>query len=170
MKIKLMILGYARHGKDTVAEILRSVGLKFASSSFAAAEKVMVPFFAAKGITYASLDECYADRVNHRQDWYEQIKAYNTPDSARLAREIYAENDVYVGIRNVVEFEAARDQHLFDYSIWVDRSDHVAREPVTSNTMLPSMADCVLDNNGTLEELKINTLILYYALVMKGKR
>ena len=31
MKLKFMILGYARHGKDTVAEILRdNLGLKFA--------------------------------------------------------------------------------------------------------------------------------------------
>jgi hypothetical protein len=169
--MKLMILGYARHGKDTVAEILRDhVGLKIVSSSYAAAEKVMVPYFASKGVTYASLEECYADRVNHRQDWYEQIKAYNIPDSAKLAREIYAENDVYVGIRNVVEFNAARDEGLFKYSIWVDRSDHVAPESTSSNTMLPSMADYALDNNGTLQQLKINTIILYYALVMKGKQ
>src|SRR6266705_4108782 len=98
MKIKLMILGYARHGKDTVADILRdNLKLTFASSSFAAAEKVMVPYFLSKGVTYSSLDECYADRVNHRAEWYDQIKAYNTPDRARLAREIYADNDVYVG-------------------------------------------------------------------------
>lgn len=166
MKLKLMILGYARHGKDTVAEIFRDVlGLSFASSSFAAAEKVMVPFFAAKGIKYASLDECYADRVNHRQDWYEQIKAYNTPDGARLAREIYAENDIYVGMRNVGEFDAVRAEGLFNYSIWVDRSKHVAPEPSTSISVTQEMADYTIDNNGTLEQLKINTVALYWNLI-----
>jgi hypothetical protein len=166
MKLKLMILGHARHGKDTVAEILRdSLKLKFASSSFAAAERVMVPFLAAKGITYASLDECYADRVNHRQDWYEQIKAFNTPDAARLAREIYADNDIYVGMRSEVELNAVRDERLFDYSIWVDRSKHVSPEPSTSCSITKEMANYVIDNNGTLEQLKIKTLSLYWDLV-----
>jgi hypothetical protein len=170
MRPKLMIFGYARHGKDTVAEILHeSLGLRFVSSSFAAAEKVMVPFLAAKGIIYANLEDCYADRVNHRQDWYEQIKAYNTPDNAKLAREIYKDNDIYVGIRNVVEFEAARDEGLFDYSIWVDRSQHVPPESTSSNTMLPSMANYILNNNGTLSGLRARALSLYGELCfMKG--
>jgi hypothetical protein len=166
MKLKLMILGHARHGKDTVAEILRdSLKLKFASSSFAAAERVMVPFLASKGITYASLDECYADRVNHRQDWYAQIKAFNTPDCARLAREIYADNDIYVGMRSEAELNAVRKEGLYDYSIWVDRSKHAAPEPPTSCSVTKEMANYVIDNNGTLEQLKINTLSLYWDLV-----
>jgi hypothetical protein len=166
MKLKLMILGHARHGKDTVAEILRdSLKLKFASSSFAAAERVMVPFLASKGITYASLDECYADRVNHRQDWYEQIKSFNTPDCARLAREIYADNDIYVGMRSEDELNAVRKEGLYDYSIWVDRSKHAAPEPPTSCSVTKEMANYVIDNNGTLEQLKINTLSLYWDLV-----
>lgn len=166
MKLKLMILGYARHGKDTVAEILRdSLKLTFASSSFAAAEKVMVPFLATKGITYASLDECYADRVNHRQDWYEQIKAYNTPDGARLAREIYKDNDIYVGMRSEAELEAVRKEGLYDYSIWVDRSQHVAPESLASCSVTPAMANFILNNNGTLEQLKIKTLALYWDLI-----
>jgi len=161
-----MILGYARHGKDTVAEILRdNLGLKFASSSFAAAEKVMRPFLAAKGITYNSLEECYADRVNHRQDWYEQIKAYNNPDGARLAREIYKDNDIYVGMRSEVELEAVRKEGLYDYSIWVDRSKYVAPESSASCSITPVMANWVIDNNGTLEQLKVNTLALYWDLV-----
>ena len=161
-----MILGYARHGKDTVAEILRdSLKLTFVSSSFAAAEKVMVPFLAAKGITYESLDACYADRVNHRQDWYEQIKAYNTPDGSRLAREIYKDNDIYVGMRNEVELEAVRKEGLYNYSIWVDRSKHVAPESPASCSVTPAMADYVIDNNGTLEQLKTRTLSLYWDLI-----
>jgi len=166
VKLKLMILGYARHGKDTVAEILRdNLGLKFASSSFAAAEKVLRPFLAAKGITYNSLEECYADRVNHRQDWYEQIKAYNNPDGSRLAREIYKDNDIYVGMRSEVELEAVRKEGLYDYSIWVDRSKHVAPESSASCSITPAMANWVIDNNGTLEQLKVNTLSLYWNLI-----
>jgi hypothetical protein len=125
----------------------------------------MVPFLAAKGITYASLDECYADRVNHRQDWYEQIKAYNTPDGARLAREIYAENDIYVGMRNEAELDAVRKEGLYQYSFWVDRSQHVAPESSASISVTQAMANYTIDNNGTLEQLKTNTLSLYWDLV-----
>jgi hypothetical protein len=166
MKIKLMILGYARHGKDTVAEILRDRhGLTFMSSSFAAAEKVMIPYFRSIGIEYANLDACYADRVNHRQEWHEQIAAYNTPDKAKLAREIYANNDVYVGIRCDKEFETAKAEGLFQYSIWVDRSKRQPPEAITSNKLNPKMADYVINNNGTLEELKVRTSSLYWDLV-----
>jgi hypothetical protein len=166
VKLKLMILGYARHGKDTVAEILREHHkLKIVSSSLAAAERVMVPYFKSIGINYASLEECYVDRVNHRSEWYDQIKAFNTPDLARLAREIYSENDVYIGIRNAEEFQAARKEGLFQYSIWVDRSKHEPAESISSNTMDSSMADYIIDNNGTLEQLKVRTLSLYWDLV-----
>jgi hypothetical protein len=166
MKLKLMILGYARHGKDTVAEILRdNLGLKFVSSSFAAAEKVMMPFFASKGTPYASLDECYADRVNHRKDWHEQIAAYNYPDFTRLAREVYAENDIYVGIRSAKELKATHEAGLFQYSIWVDRSKHAPPESSASCTVTQAMADYTIDNNGTLEQLRVNTLALYWDLI-----
>jgi adenylate kinase family enzyme len=166
MKLKLMILGPARHGKDTVAEILsEAYGLKFISSSFAAAEKVMVPYFSSIGIKYANLDECYADRVNHRQEWYEEIIRYNTPDHARLAREIYSVAEIYVGIRSAKELDAIRAEHLFDYSIWVDRSKHVPPEPSTSISVTKEMANYVIDNNGTLEQLKVNARSLYIDLV-----
>lgn len=166
MKIKLMILGYARHGKDTVANILVDThGLKKEDSSQFAGKQIMMPYFAAKGVNYASWNECYADRVNHRQEWYEQISGYNTPDKARLAREIYKESDIYVGIRCAKEFAAAKSEGLFQYSIWVDRSKHLPPEPVTSNTITREIADYVIDNNGTLEELKVRTNSLYWDLV-----
>lgn len=166
MKLKLMILGHARHGKDTVAEILRdNLGLKFISSSFAAAEKVMVPYFRSIGIEYASLDDCYADRVNHRAEWHDQIKAYNTPDSAKLAREIYSVADIYVGIRSDVELAAIKKERMFDYSLWVDRSKHVEPESADSCSVASQMADYVINNNGTLEQLKIRTLSLYWDLI-----
>lgn len=171
MKLKLMILGYARHGKDTVAEIFaKTYGMKFISSSYAAAEKIMVPYFRSKGIEYESLEECYADRVNHRSEWFEQIKAYNSPDQARLAREIYSEADIYVGIRSSQEFDAARAEGLFQHSIWVDRSKHQPSESTASNTITSSMANYILDNNGTLDQLKVRACNLYIDLVSLARQ
>ena len=174
MKLKLMILGYARHGKDTVADILSTtLGLTKEDSSHFAGKQVMMPYFASKGVVYPDWAACYADRVNHRQEWFEQIKTYNTPDETRLAREIYEVSDIYVGIRRKEEFEAVKREGLFNYSIWVARHKHVAPEPTTSNTMTPAMADYIIDNNGTLEQLKVETLALYWNLISleyAGKR
>ena len=164
--MKLMILGYARHGKDTVADILvNDFGLRKEDSSQFAGKQIMMPYFARKGIDFASWDECYADRVNHRQEWFEQIKAYNTPDEARLAREIYAVSDIYVGIRRKEEFQAIKKEGLFDYSIWVDRSEYLDPEALTSNTMTMNMADYVIDNNGTKDQLVKRTRNLYWDLI-----
>ena len=164
--MKLMILGYARHGKDTVAEILaRDFKMKFKSSSFFALERVMVPYFASKGIMYPSPEACYADRVNHRQEWHEEIKRYNENDRARLARELYSEADVYVGIRCNMELAAIEAEKLFDYSIWVDRSGHQLAESTESCTVNPSMANYILDNKGTLDQLVTRTRNLYWDLV-----
>ncbi len=166
MNLKLMVFGYARHGKDTVADMLaEDFGLTTMSSSLFAAKRVMIPYFEKVGISYASFDACYADRVNHRQVWYEQIKAYNTPDGTRLGRALLSEYDIYTGIRNVDEFQALRNEGLFNYSIWVDRSKHLAPEPTTSNNMTPAMANYILDNNGTLEQLRMKARNLYLDLV-----
>jgi hypothetical protein len=164
--LKLMIFGYARHGKDTAAEILcQTFGLTSMSSSLYAAKTVMVPYFEKIGLKYNSFDECYADRVNHRQEWFEEIKAYNTPDGARLGKGLLKEYDIYTGVRNDIEFEAIKAARLFDYSIWVDRSKVLPPEPTTSNKMLPSMANYILDNNGTLDQLVTNTRNLYFDLL-----
>lgn len=162
----LMIFGYARHGKDTVADLLaKNFGAKPVSSSWFAASKIMVPYFASKGITYPSLEACYADRVNHRKAWFDEIAGYNVPDLARMGREIFQEYDIYVGIRNHREFNQAKCEGLFDYGIWVDRSDSLPPEDESSNKMKPWMADFILDNNSTLADLEDRACTLYYNLL-----
>lgn len=159
---RLMIFGYARHGKDTVAEILqRTFGCNPISSSFFAAEHIVRPRLTEMGITYPTLEECYADRVNHRKIWFDEIAAYNGTDLAKLTRAIYQQHDIYTGIRNHREFNAAKCEGLFDFSIWVDRSSVLPPEDTSSNKMAPWMADYILDNNGTLAELEERTCGLY---------
>lgn len=121
-KKRILILGNARHGKDTVAELLRDRhGYRFNSSSMFCAERVMMPYFAQHGVPYDTVEECYADRVNHRSTWYDKIEAYNRDDPSRLAREMLgAGNDMYVGMRSAMEFAEARK--LFDLILWVDAS------------------------------------------------
>lgn len=152
--MKLLIIGHARHGKDTVAEILRDHhGLKFVSSSYFAAERVVRPALAACGIEYPTLDDCYADRMNYRAFWYEAIKAYNRGGTSRLAEDILTENDMYVGMRSATEYHASK--HLFDKILWVDASGRgLPPEPVSSMDIEFNPDEMVLvPNHGTLEDL-----------------
>ena len=120
-KPRVLILGWARHGKDTVAEIMRDEhGYTFESSSFFLAEKVVRPELERRGIAYESLDECYEDRVNHRATWRGIIGDFNGDDPSPLARSILEVSDCYVGMRTDREYRASRD--LFDAVVWVDAS------------------------------------------------
>ena len=155
-KIKLLIVGHGRHGKDTVSEILRDrYGYSFESSS-QFCSKLFIYDMLQEKYGYTTEAECYADRHNHRQEWYEAICAYNVPDASRLGRAIFKEHDIYCGLRNRREFFAMKNTGVFDLAVWVDRSDHLPEEPKTSMSLEQWMADYTIDNNGSLEELEFN--------------
>ena len=161
--MNLLIIGHGRHGKDTVAELLAErLDLKIASSSHFIAEKVTYP--ALKDLYgYPDVEACFEDRHNHRAEWYNLIRDYNTPDLSRLAREIFAENDVYIGMRNKEELDACNEIRLFDIVVWVDAGDRLPPEPTDSMTITASDADYLICNNGTLSELSemVDNLISY---------
>ena len=154
---KLLVIGNARHGKDTVCEILQEkFDYKFRSSSDFCAEKFIYNELKNK-YGYKNYDECFRDRHNHRVEWYNMIHDYCKDDFARLGREIFAENNIYCGLRNKSEFHAMRNTRVFDYAVWVDRSDHLPPEDKASMSLEIWMADYVIDNNGTVDDLRRNT-------------
>jgi hypothetical protein len=155
-KLKLLVIGHGRHGKDTVCEMLRDhYGYSFESSS-QFCSKLFIYNDLKDKYGYANEEECYADRHNHRTEWYNAICDYNVPDPARLGREIFAAHDIYCGLRNKKEFHAMKNTGVFDYAIWVDRSDYLPPESKDSMSLEQWMADYTIDNNGTLEDLKFN--------------
>jgi hypothetical protein len=93
------------------------------------------------------------------------IHDYCRDDYARLGREIFAENEIYCGLRNKAEFHAMKNTNVFDYAVWVDRSDHLPQEDKSSMSLEIWMADYVIDNNGTLGDLQRNTRELVTRLV-----
>jgi hypothetical protein len=154
-KTKLLVVGHARHGKDTVAELLRDRhGLSFLSSSFFAAEAVCRPYLAVRGIVYPTLDECYADRVNHRAEWHDAITEFNRDDPARLTKAILKVANVYVGMRSDREYHVARD--LFDAVLWVDASGRgLPPEPTSSMNITYDPGTMItVDNNHDLASLE----------------
>ena len=156
MKLKLLVIGHGRHGKDTVCEILRDkYGYSFESSS-QFCSKLFIYNNLKDKYGYANEEECYADRHNHRAEWYDAICDYNVPDPARLGREMFNAYDIYCGLRNKKEYHAMRNTEVFDYAIWVDRSDYLPLESKDSMSLEQWMADFTIDNNGTLEELQFN--------------
>lgn len=148
--MKLFIIGHGRHGKDTVAEFInRHYGLTFESSSMFCAEHVVRPWLEKLGVVYETQEECYADRHNHRQHWFDAIRVFNEEDESRLSREIFYEYDMYVGIRSRTEFLASKQYS--DLAIWVDAFErHPTADPTCE--ILKSDCDIVFDNNGTFEE------------------
>ena len=156
--MKLMIMGHARHGKDTVADILREqYSIKCISSSWHACLAFVFDALKDK-YRYTSAEECFNDRNQHRQKWFDLISAYNEQDKSRMAHEIFSEHDAYIGCRNSDEFIAIRDANLFDFAIWVDRSQHLPAENQESCTVSPHQADYLLDNNGSLHDLKLKII------------
>lgn len=158
MKTKLLIIGNARHGKDTFAELLNELfGLKFISSSQAAADIFIYDTLKEK-YGYKTSVECFEDRVNHRAEWYDMICEYNKDDKARLAKGILELADCYVGMRDRGEISECINQGLFDLIIWVDASERLPLESADSFNIDKSCADVIIENNGTFDEFKEKVL------------
>lgn len=156
---KILILGYKQHGKDKFAELLRdNHGLNFRSSSLFLAEKVVRPKLEKLGITYASVEDCYADRDNHRIAWRDAILEHNQEDPAKLAKAILEVADCYVGMRSDYEYQVAKK--LFDRIIWVDGTGRVlpngrVLEAYDESLDIEFNPDemLLIENKGTIQEL-----------------
>jgi hypothetical protein len=150
-KPRLLIIGHARHGKDTLAEKIRDkMGLRFTSSSaFVGSECIWQQWGRHH---YCTFHEMFADRANHRKTWADLISAYNTPDKTKTARTMLDRGyDMYVGIRRLDELNACREAGLFDHIIWVDALKRLPPEGEDSNELTPECADIWFDNNGPKE-------------------
>ena len=166
--MKILILGNARHGKDSLAEQLaKHFKMTFKSSSEMAMELFIFNDI-SEDMGYSTMDECFRDRLNHRQLWYEMICDYNKNDRARLAKDILNEYDCYVGMRDLEEFEASKD--LFDVIIWVDASKRL--ETTENTNKIPMVcANIIITNNGTFDEFDTKSKVLgniLFNLTTKG--
>ncbi len=124
-----------------------------------AAAQVVRLVMAEQGIHYDKLEACFADRVNHRDTWFDTIARLNSPDPATLVRRMLEDHDVVVGLRSAREFGAAVP--LFDVIWWVDANGRgVPPEPTSSMDIeFDSERMTLIDNGGSLADLERNVAI-----------
>lgn len=146
--VALYVIGHARHGKDTAAEIIAQVyDLKFCSSSWFMNERVIFDKLSPK-YGYKTLQECFDDRHDKRAEWYDIIAAEN-PTGTELSKLLFEDFDIYVGMRNKREMEAVMlDPSINNFNIWVDASKRKPLEPASSMSIPRYCAHMSLDNNG----------------------
>lgn len=147
--MKLIILGYARHGKTTVQEILEEKGFKILDQTEYIIENILVPS------VYRTREEALQNKFKDRALWFEKVNDYNSKEPSRLQRELFESgSDVHVGMRNIEELKHAKE-NLNVFTAWVQDS-RKPPEPPESCTVRPEDADYIVDNSGTLEDLKEN--------------
>lgn len=148
---KIAVIGHKRHGKDEVANFLSDfLDMTFTSSTDIVAELAVYPAIKTK-YGYDTLAECIADKDNHRKEWFELIQEYNKDDKARATKQILKVSDIRVGTR--CREELIKEKPLYNLIIWVDASERKGNETSDSISVTKDMADIIIDNNGTLEEL-----------------
>lgn len=151
--MKILIIGHARHGKDTLANALSFwYGLNYKGSSEAASEIFIYDALKEK-YGYKTPVECFNDRVNHRAEWYDLICEYNSLDRARLAKAIMFDNNIYVGMRSNDEIDECLRQRIFDLIIGVYNPRLPEEGKDSFNINLWQKSDIIIPNAGTTTDL-----------------
>ena len=151
--MSILLLGHGQHGKSTVAHMLfQQYHLISRDSSFASAEIFLYDMLKNK-YGYNTLQECYKDRVNHRQEWYDLIYAYNTPKT-RLATEIFSNSDIYVGMRSNDELQACLKEGIINLIIGVYDYKKELESSESFDINIWEVCDFIIPNSGTKDELK----------------
>lgn len=154
MKRKLVVTGLAKHGKDTVCEILRDhLDYSFKSSSMVAVEVGCFSQLAVK-YGYKSDEEFFKDKDLYRPEMFQAIVDFNTPDLTALGTIILKKHDIYCGLRNREELLALKKKFPELLVVWICAKKRLGiTEGADSITITPDDADCIIENNGFVESL-----------------
>ena len=159
--MKLLIIGHGRHGKDTVAAMLKEeFGLTHLASSEASSTIFVFDALKEK-YGYVSVEECFNDRANHRAEWYDLICEYNADDQARLAKDIVERANVYVGMRSQAELDACIEQGVFDAIIGVMDPRKPLEDIGSMSINVEKYSDIMIYNDSTVEDLRQGVKLAY---------
>ena len=144
--MKLSISGYGEHGKDELAKILKRISiLKYTKSTSAYVKDEMFEYMKKLGFQYKDVEECYDDRINHREKWARFIDDFNEEDPARLYKRCLKDQDILTGVRRKHEFEAVKALDVIDICIWVERKNFHKND--TTQTYGPELCDMIILND-----------------------
>ena len=166
MSKKVLFVGPGRSGKDTACGMFAEItGLKDAGTTSLAltryvARKLGIPDSEA----YARRHESDAMRVL----WFETGNAIRENDPSLLVREMLTRGDITGGVRGRPEIESVRREGLVDLIVWIDRN--VPVDPTMEYGA--DMADVVIKNHGTLDDLrsKLLRLAVFAGLTSQGEK
>lgn len=165
MKKKICIIGHARHGKDTVAEMINQrYGYKSESSSQAASRLFLYDALKDK-YGYKTPEECFEDRVNHRAEWFDMICEYNKDYPGQLAADIMKSNDIYTGMRSNRELMTCVQDGIFDLVIGVFDPMKPLEPRDSFDIDIWGMSDIIIPNAGSLKDLAKKIVLLKELLV-----
>jgi hypothetical protein len=151
---KICIIGHARHGKDTVANILCDMfGYKHLSSSMAASDIFLYEALKDK-YGYRSKEECFEDRVNHRKEWFDMICEYNQNNPGRLASEIMQIANIYTGMRSSRELKSCLENGTFEIVLGVYDPRFELEDSSSFDIDLWKESHLIVSNSGTIEDLE----------------
>lgn len=141
-RMRVLFVGHSRAGKDEAAWRL-AAHLRVRNGG--AMSRHMAAFVAFRLGCLPS--DAYRNRHAHRQRWREIIDEYRREDPARILREMFARAEVVCGVRARAEFEAGREEKLFDLAVWIE-NPRVEPDPTLELTKFDT--DAIIVNDGSL--------------------
>ena len=148
------VVGYGRHGKDTVAKLIHQhSNLGYAGST----SDVVAPYLAyAVGKDVASV---FAERHDYRHFWFDWCnefrREYAETGPTVLCRLLLGESDLAVGLRNMSEVEGCVNKKFVNYWIWVEDPRRPADSTVAFDWPYMRRRGAIrIVNDGTLEDLE----------------
>lgn len=161
--MKILVIGLARHGKDTVVDYLSDKYHMNYMSTSAYYNKLFVYPILKNLYNYKTEEECFEDRVNHRGLWYDIIKTYNTIHNFQAFKDLLKTTDIFVGTRSQEEYQMfLNETEGNNLVLYIDAFERLGQtEGLDSFSLKLTGDEIVISNNGSLEELykQIDTLI-----------
>lgn len=143
--MKIIIIGYTGSGKTTVASAIAKL---WGTTAINTSDYLINDYAQATGI---DINKILSNKDKFRYELYQYGRARQDDNPLYLIEEPAKISDVITGLRNIDEIIAARKTGLFDLVIWVHMDD--CKRGNTDN-LEPHHADIIINNNGTLSDLK----------------
>ena len=162
---KILIIGYSEAGKTTASKLLaKQNNTECMGTAQVIMREIWVDCFQFSAKTPSELGEqaSFIKKLKLAERFGDLFRIYmrdvgnrlRSDDPAALAKAcLELDFPIVEGVRTCEEFNACK--HLFDEILWIDRE---LATPNETDELVPSDADKIIDNNGTIDELRENLL------------